>query len=152
MSKKSNYQTFNFETLKDGALTITCYTYEYANGWGHKCYFWSDSIKYGEKRHTYYNRTWESFTYETLLQEVINALYSGKKHELEKKFLIAQVELIAKREQEKAEAWLAGMVALYNTLSEETKKDLASSDICFNSQEEAETTLRLAKMNELLKA
>lgn len=150
MSKKYNFKQFNFKTLNDGELVINCYVYEYATGWGHKCSFWSDTIDYAEKRHTYYNRTWERFEFETLIQEVIQAIYPGKKRKLEREFLFKQVEAIAQRESEKAQAWINGFTKLWNSCKPETREKIQKMDLFINTQEQADATIQTIKALDLL--
>ena len=150
MSKKYNYKDFTFKTLKDGELFIRAWTYEYSTGWGHKCYYYTDNSNYAEARKTYYNRTWECFTYESLIHSVIDRLYPNKSQKLEHDFIVKQVEAIAKHEHEKAEAWFNTFKSLYNSLSDNMKKTLEKSDIILNTTEEAETVLKSAKMFDLM--
>lgn len=153
MAQITNRKNFYFSTLNGEDLMIYCETYEYYNGWGHRATIVCDGNKWPNftKRQTYYNRTWESFTYETVLKKVIDYYYNLKSQKNDKRFILKQIESIAKNEQEKCEAWLKDFTKKYNSLSEETKETLRKKDIVFNTQEEAETVINTALLIDALK-
>ena len=59
-------------------LDFVCNYYETRNSWGHKGYIIDRDNPYGDKKITgrirYYNRTWERYTYESLLYYMIDKL------------------------------------------------------------------------------
>ena len=140
MAKEYDLQIFNF-TLPDGKeMRVRAWRYEYSRGWGHKAriiWIGDDFINF-EKRITYYNRTWESFTYETVLRHIFEEYFSGKKNALTRKVLEAQLDAIAKRESDKCEKWLKSFTKAYNGLSDKQKRALAASDIEVTTSEQAD--------------
>jgi hypothetical protein len=57
--------------LKTDKIMIDCQVYEYNKSWGHKAKLYYDNILICDKNIQYYNRTWERFQYETILQCII---------------------------------------------------------------------------------
>ena len=153
MSKIYNKQHFNFKTMDGRDVLIYCETYEHSTGWGHRASIayvgnsWYDFTK----RQTYYNRTWESFTYETVIKKVLYAFWNLKSDRNELEYLLKQVKAIADHEAEKCKAWLDAFTKKYNALSDETKDMLRKKDIVFNTTEEAETVINTALMIDALK-
>ena len=48
-------------------LTIECEYYENSRHWGHRGKIYRDGVQIDRKTITYYNRTWEAWTYASLL-------------------------------------------------------------------------------------
>ena len=153
MSKITNKQHFTFKTLNGQTFTIYCETYEHSTGWGHRAWIFEYAGHYYDfsKRQTYYNRTWESFTYETVLKKALNAFFDTRAMRNELNFILQQVEAIARHEHEKCEAWINAFTKKYNALSDETKEMLKKKDIIFNTVDEAETVINAALMLDALK-
>jgi len=63
-AKNSNYQEFKIG--RD--ISVTAWTYETRYSWGHKADLYIDNRLVESKKITYYNRTWERFTYESILE------------------------------------------------------------------------------------
>lgn len=141
MTKNSNVKHFNFKTLRGQEVEITCWTYSNYTGWGHKCDIWIGGSFYKTKRHSYLNRTWEAFDYETLLIESIKDLYPNKRDKLDYEFLREQIRAIEKNTREEAEAWLSTFKKAYDALSDNAKNALAKSDIILNTTDEAEAVI-----------
>lgn len=153
MSKITNTQNFYFTTLTGEDVMIHCETYEHQTGWGHRatiCYIGNNYLQF-TKRQTYYNRTWECFTYETVIHKVLNAYFNSKTEKNELAFIMKQVDAIAQHEHEKAAAWCEAFTKKYNALSDETKDMLRKKDIMFNTTEQAETVINAALMLDALK-
>ena len=66
----SNQKTFK---LSD-SVSIDCETYETRYSWGHKAYLIINGSQEGYKKATYYNRTWESYTYQSVLFSLIESV------------------------------------------------------------------------------
>ena len=126
MSKIYDQQHFTFKTLCGETFNIYCETYEHSTGWGHRAWIYEYNGNYYQfsKRHTYYNRTWESFTYETVLRDALHAFFNTKATRNELNFMLKQVDAIARHEYKKCEAWIDTFTKKYNALSDEAKEML----------------------------
>jgi hypothetical protein len=71
-NKNYGSKTFNL----DKNITVDCWTYETRYSWGHKSQLWIDYKVVSEKKITYYNRTWESYTYQSILDYIVRE-YKG---------------------------------------------------------------------------
>lgn len=58
-------------------LHCECEYYETRYSWGHKGWLYRDGAEIGYKKITYYNRTWERYTFESLLRCLAD---KAKKH------------------------------------------------------------------------
>ena len=148
MSRTSNFQRFNFKTITGEDVAINCETYEYSGGWGHRAcvvYVGGDFVNF-KKRKTYYNRTRESFDYESVLYKVVSAYFDNKNVA----FINAQIEAIAKHEREKAEAWADNFIKKYNSLSDDIKNRIKSSDIILETIEDADNLIKTASIFDAL--
>lgn len=142
MSKISNMQQFRFTTLNGEDVLINCWTYSYSRGWGHRAclVYVGDRFINAEKRITYYNRTWEAFKYESMLNKMIYSYFN----KADQKFLKMQVQAIADNEAAQAEAWFNSFVKKYNALSDSTKEKIKNSDVLLNSKEEADAFINFS--------
>jgi hypothetical protein len=55
-------------------ITIECEGYSTRYSWGHKAYLLIDGHQEGYKKITYYNRTWEAYTYQTILSSIVDSV------------------------------------------------------------------------------
>ena len=128
-------------TVNGTDYTFTCYSQGTQYGFRHICcegfsnttvcrYVASDIIA----KACYYNRTWESFKYETVLRKAIEKQPIADREQL-KAILIDKT---AQDEHEKCEQELAVFQALYNQTSQETKERLAKSDIIMNDESDVQ--------------
>lgn len=142
MAKISDMQQFRFTTLNGEDILINCWTYSYSRGWGHRAclVYVGDRFINAEKRITYYNRTWEAFKYESMLNKMIYTYFN----KADQKFLNMQVKAIADNEAAQAEAWFNSFVKKYNALSDSTKEKIKNSDILLNSKDEADAFINSA--------
>ena len=148
MSKTSNFQRFNFKTITGEDVAINCEIYEYSRGWGHRAciVYVGDYFINFKKRITYYNRTRERFTYESMLYKVVSAYFDKKNIA----FINAQIEAIAKHEHKKMEAWAENFIKKYNSLSDDMKNRIKSSDIILDTIEDADALIKTASMFDTL--
>lgn len=51
-------------------LEVKCEVYQTRYSWGHKAYLYRDGEEIGYKKITYYNRTWESYEFESILESL----------------------------------------------------------------------------------
>ena len=147
----TNRQNFYFKTLSD-ELYIICETYEYSRGWGHRAriYYYNNKHYSFEKRITYYNRTWERFTYESMLYKIVREFFNTKKDAPERHFIEMQIKAIGDAKSKECQEWCEKMTKLYNNLSDSTKETLTNTlennIIIFTNQNQVEMTLGLATL------
>jgi hypothetical protein len=67
-AKLSGHKTFE---LLDG-YSIDCNYYETRYSWGHYAILFKNKEYIDESKFTYYNRTWESYTYESIIHSLLN--------------------------------------------------------------------------------
>lgn len=154
MAKQYDLQQFRF-TLPDGRdVLINAWRYEYARGWGHKAsivYIGNDWVNY-TKRIAYENRTWEAFTYESVLHSVIRHFFNRKADKISRDYLIKQCDAIAQHEAEACERFCKAFQTAYNGLTDAQKQRLADADIHITNEEQAKTALKLVQSMALLNA
>ena len=151
-----NRQLFS-ATVNGREFTFTCYTQSTSYGFRHICtlgYNNTDVCRYVKgdiiSKATYYNRTWERFTYETVLRNGIENLSEPK--EVKQALYDILIDGKAQAEHEQAEKDIAEFQALFNKTSDNFKqvaqnlppmtsesdvnlvKGLMALDIIFNSK------------------
>lgn len=62
-----NYQEFKLTPR----ISVTAWTYETRYSWGHKADLYADGQQIAHDKIVYYNRTWEAYTYQSILQSII---------------------------------------------------------------------------------
>lgn len=68
-------KTYGYKTFKlSDRIHIDCETYETRYSWGHKAYLYVDERQEAYKKITYYNRTWEAYTYQTILSCIVESV------------------------------------------------------------------------------
>jgi len=123
-------KTYNQKTFKlSDSVYIDCETYETRYSWGHKAYLYVDDRQEAYKKITYYNRTWESYCYQSIihgiiegtpdkilkdkqkLKQVADAIGSGNvKRELGSIAMIAKMGELLTDTQSQANDWKARML------------------------------------------
>lgn len=56
----------------DNQYRITCWTYETRYSWGHYAELYQNGSRIDDTKYTYYNRTWESYTYQSIIHGLID--------------------------------------------------------------------------------
>lgn len=119
--KKYGYEPF-FATVNGVDYSFYCHGENTRYGFRHVC----DVHKHGMIRahvsQSYYNRTWERFTYETVLAKAIDHCPPEDRAELRARL----IDRTAEAEHERCEAELANFKALYDQQTPGMKKALAS--------------------------
>lgn len=147
-----------FETEVNGKkFTFTCYGQSTSYGFRHICTLgWNDTTvaKYIKSdiiaKACYYNRTWERFTYETVLNKGIENLDESKETKEELKAIL--IEGKAQKEHEECEKFCKSFEALYNGLSEENKEHLKNGlgDNLIQTEEQANAVMGIMKIMTVL--
>ena len=71
--KRYSQQSFNFKT-EDGIYSFYCYTEDMRNGFRHICSVFKLGELVGEAIARYYNRTWESYQYESVMRKAADTI------------------------------------------------------------------------------
>ena len=58
---------------------FTCYVYDNSRSWGHDCILNRDGYQIGHNRIRYYNRTWESYQFQSVMMGLIYDLIEQEK-------------------------------------------------------------------------
>ena len=69
-------------------FTLVCETWNTRNSWGHEVTLYkNDTFKVGRTKIRYYNRTWESYLYQSAIKNVIMDVLENIKTAAKKEFL-----------------------------------------------------------------
>lgn len=133
-------------------FTFTCYGQDTSYGFRHICtegYNDTTECKWikGDiiAKACYYNRTWESFQYETVLRKGIENLSEPK--EVKEKLKAILIDKTAQDEHEKAEQDVKAFETLWNGLTEENKEHIRNGvgENGIQTQEQAECVMSVMK-------
>ena len=136
---------------------FTCYGQGTSYGFRHVCYEGinnTTNASYVKRdllaKACYYNRTWERFTYETVLREAIENLYETD--EVKQKLKDILIEHKAQKEHEECEKQVKAFETLWNGLSEKNKEHIRNGvgENGIQSDEQAQTVMGVMKMMTLL--
>lgn len=67
-AKLSNRKVFEL----DDVYSITCWVYETRYSWGHYAEIDKNGSVFDTEKYTYYNRTWEAYTYQSIIHGLIS--------------------------------------------------------------------------------
>lgn len=150
--KLRNREVFTAE-VQGKEYVFTCYTQDTSYGFRHiatygfnnttECKYIKGNIV---AKATYYNRTWESFRYETVLYRAIQNVAPTKEVEEELKAI-----LIDKRNQdehERCEKEVKAFETLWNGLSDKNKEHIRNGlgDNLIQTEEQAQAVMGVMKM------
>lgn len=133
-------------------FTFTCYGQGTSYGFRHICtlgyndttvarYIKDDIIA----KACYYNRTWESFKYETVLRKAINNLDVDEDTRAKLKAII--IDKTAQDEHEKCEAEVEAFKALYDKTSDSFKDRIANSGIIMQNDDDVKAVKGLMMLD-----
>lgn len=115
-----NYNRYGRQTIKTANFTAKCAVYDNRVGFVHECTLIFDGSEYYAKSQ-YYNRTWESYEFESVIYKAIQKLPKRFRDEAE-----AEFDAYGRGESEKMEAKFKAFQAAYSGLTAEQKKTLSS--------------------------
>ena len=115
-TKIYNRKTFEF-TVNGEKIYFFCSTTDTKNGFCHHVCTVGAGKKNEHSRVSYYNRTWESFEYETARFHPVDKFPKSMRVPLR-----LEIQAVAKNEHEKAEAFCQAFAANFAALSSEQKK------------------------------
>ena len=147
-----------FRAEVDGKEFIfTCYGQGTSYGFRHICTLgYSDTTvaRYVKgdiiAKATYYNRTWESFKYETVLRKGIENLYESD--EVKAKLKAILIDKTAQDEHEKAEQQIETFQNLWNGLSDKNKEHIRNGlgDNLIQTEEQAKAVMGIMALMNLM--
>lgn len=147
-----------FETEVNGKkFTFVCYGQGTSYGFRHVCYRGINNTTNAKSikknliaKACYYNRTWERFTYETVLNKGIENLYETEEVKKELKEIL--IEGKAQKEHEECERFCKSFETLYNGLTEENKEHLKNGlgDNLIETEEQANAVMGIMKLMTVL--
>ena len=143
MTQKRNVQEFS--AVVDGrTFRFEAYTTSTRNGFCHTVI----SIDYNttDTKVSYYNRTWESFCYETALSRAIDKFPARMQDALRRQI----IERKSAEESERAEAMFNSFKKLHDGLNDENKARLANSGIVMHDEADARAVMGLMGLMTLM--
>lgn len=60
--------------------TFACHSWETSRAWGHEVYVYRDGYEIAKARIRYYNRTWESYCYQSCMLKAVETLQREAHH------------------------------------------------------------------------
>lgn len=115
-TKSYNKKTFTF-SVNGEEIRFYCDTTNTKNGYCHHVFADGGGKDHEHTRVSYYNRTWESFEYETALKSAVAKFRKSLREPLR-----LELEAISLSEHEKAEKFIQVFKANFAALSDEQKK------------------------------
>lgn len=116
----SNYKRYGKQAIHTVNFSAYCAVYDNQSGFVHECDIFYDGGQVYAKCQ-YYNRTWESYEFESVINKAIEKLPAALRDEAR-----AEFQAYADRESEKMEAKFKAFQAAYAGLTAEQKKTLSS--------------------------
>lgn len=129
------YNRTNFDfTVNGEKISFFCNTTNTKNGFCHHVYVIGGGKDYEYTRVSYYNRTWESFQYETALYRAIDKFPKSIREPLR-----LEVEAVALDEHKKAERFIKAFEANFAALNDEQKKFVCDHTSEITNKDQAKT-------------
>ena len=141
--KKYDYKNFTCTLPNNKTITFICHTENTRYGFRHLCRNLEDSGEYTTKR-CYYNRTWERFEYESVLEDAIEKLPNNEREYVRAVLIDGTAEKI----KAECDKFLASFKAEYDKLSPSMKETLSKTTI--TNEKQAEGTLAIMKMANIM--
>lgn len=115
-TKRYNSKTFEF-TVNGEVIRFYCDTTDTKNGFCHHVFADGGGKDYEHTRVSYFNRTWETFEYESALKSAAAKFRKSLREPLR-----LEIQAVALGEHEKAEKFIKAFQANFALLSTEQKK------------------------------
>lgn len=143
--KKYGYQSFESEVT--GIIyDFECHSERTRYGFRHICELLIDGEYAAHVSCAYYNRTWERFTYESVLRKAIDKLPGAVAEALRAQI----IDGTAEAEKKRCNAMLAAFETAYKAASPELKKALQNTEI--RSEDDAKFVTALCKADAILRS
>ena len=145
MVKQRDIQYFTAKVNGED-ITFRCHTTWTRNGFCHTAHYTGWDYNITDSKCPYINRTWERFTYESVLIKAIDKLPES----VRQKVYDQSMEHKAAEEAQKAEEQLQAFKSLHESLSDENKERLANSGIEMHSEEDMRGVMGLMALMKLM--
>lgn len=132
-TKRYNSKTFEF-IVNGETIHFYCDTTYTKNGFCHHVFAVGGGKDYEHTRVSYFNRTWESFDYETALKSA-----AAKFRKSLREPLCLEIQAVALGEHEKAEKFIRAFTANFAALSDEQKKFVRDHTPEITNKDQAKT-------------
>lgn len=139
--KKYNYKDFSCKLPNGKDVIFRCWAENTRYGFRHLCLNFDDLgyKKYTSKR-CYYNRTWERFEYESVLEDAIETL----PNDIRGVVYATLIDGTAEKIKAECDKFLSAFKTEYDKLPSTTKDVL--KNVSVNNQNQADTLLKTMKM------
>lgn len=134
-TKRYNQESFHIETT-EGTYSFYCWTTHTRSGFCHTC--WCSNTDQTTKV-SYYNRTWESYDYQTALRKAWDKLPKRLQEQMR-----AWDELKVTHDHEKYEAQFARFKELYSGLTDRQKD--AMKNVTLQTEQDVESVMSIMAM------
>jgi hypothetical protein len=145
MVKQRDIQYFTAK-VNGNEVTFRCYTTWTRNGFCHTAHYTGWDYSLTDTKASYYNRTWERFTYESVLIRAIDKLPTDVRQQVYDQIIDGK----AAEEEKKAEDMFQSFKALHDGLSDENKERLANSGIEMHSESDVRGVMGLMGLMSLM--
>jgi hypothetical protein len=145
MVKQRDIQYFTAK-VNGEEITFRCHTTWTRNGFCHTAHYtgWDYSIT--DSKIPYLNRTWERFTYESVLKRAIDKLPTDVRQQVYDQI----IDHKAAEEEKKAEEQVEAFKRLHDSLSPENKERLANSGIEMHSESDVKGVMGLMALMSIM--
>ena len=143
MAKQYDIQYFSAK-VNGKEIEFRCYTTDTRYGFCHTVQNRTYSVS--DTKVSYYNRTWERFTYETALKRAIEKLPKDVQQAVYDQI----IDHKAAEEEQKAEEQFQAFKSLHDSLSDENKERLANSGIEMHSESDVKGVMGLMALMTLM--
>ena len=141
-TKKYNHERF-VANIDGREFEFMCWTTSNRNGFCHYCY----TDWYGNTRRCYINRTWERFTYESVLESAIDKFPKNMREELREQIIEGKYKAV----KERCDAFLGAFEKEYSKLSD-TNKEILKNSPEITTDAQAHAVLGVMKFMNLIDA
>ena len=145
-SKQYDIQYFTAK-VNGEEIEFRCYTTDTRSGFCHTAHLMGWKYEITDTKASYYNRTWERFEYESVLERAIEKLPK----DIQQAVYDQIIDHKAAEEAQKAEDMVKSFEALHSALSNEDKERLANSGIEIHSESDAKAVMGLMALMNLMK-
>ena len=145
MVKQRDIQYFTAKVNGED-ITFRCHTTWTRNGFCHTAHYTGWDYNITDSKCPYINRTWERFTYESVLIKAIDKLPESVRQKVYDQIIDGK----AAEEEQKAEEQFQAFKSLHESLSDENKERLANSGIEMHSEEDMRGVMGLMALMKLM--
>ena len=145
MVKQRDIQYFTAK-VNGNEVTFRCYTTWTRNGFCHTAHYCGWDYSLTDTKASYYNRTWERFTYESVLKRAIDKLPTDVRQQVYDQI----IDHKAAEEEQKAEEQFEAFKKLHDSLSDENKERLANSGIEMHSESDVKGVMGLMALMSIM--